>query len=119
MAKYYTTCGSLELVTTAGDARSAALWSIHQFLARHIELESVSWLDEEIIDRQDIMEAMLCLADTVFVSEIGFGRDDAGIIDTADLLTEWNQLVVAVTRLQERITDDDRTGTGSRGQIVP
>lgn len=100
MAKFYTTCGSFEFLTTAEDPRSAALWSIHQFLANRIELESVGWDDPETIDRQDIMEAMLCLDDTVFVSEVGFGRDDAAIIDTADLLTEWNQLVIAITRLE-------------------
>lgn len=103
MAKYYTTCGSFEFLTTATDARSAALWSIHQLLARHIDLATVSWADPETIDRQDVMEAMLCLDDTVFVSEVGFGRDDAAIIDTADLLSEWNQLAIAVQRLQDSI----------------
>ena len=105
MAKYYTTCGSFEFLTDATDPRSAALWSIHQFLANRIELDSVAWEDPDTIDRQDIMEAMFCLEDTVFVSEVGFGRDDAAIIDTADLLTEWNQLVIAVTRLQSALCD--------------
>jgi hypothetical protein len=100
MAKFYTTCGSFEFLTTAEDARSAALWSIHQFLANRIELSSVEWTDPETIDRQDIMEAMIELGDTVFVSEIGFGYSDAAIIDTADLLTEWNQLVIAICRLE-------------------
>ena len=77
-----------------------ALWAVHQFLGKRIDLSSVEWTRPETIDREDIVEAMLCLADTVFVSEIGFGRDDAGMIDTADLLTEWNQLVVAVQRLE-------------------
>ena len=103
MAKFYTTCGRFEFLTTAEDARSAALWSIHQFLANHIELNSIEWTDPETIDRQDVMEAMMALSDTVFVSEIGFGRDDAAILDTADLLTEWNQLVIAIQRLESMI----------------
>ena len=103
MAKYYITCGSFEYLTTAEDARSAALWAIHQFLGGRIEMSSVNWSDPEMIDRQDLMEAMICLDDTVFVSEIGFGRDDAGFIDTADLLTEWNQLAIAVQRLESLI----------------
>ncbi len=105
MPKYYTTCGSLEFLTTAHDPRSAALWSIHQFLARHIELESVAWEDPETIDRQDLIEAMLELDDTVVVSEVGFGRDDAAILDTPDLLAEWNQLVIAVSRLESLPTN--------------
>jgi len=103
MAKYYTTCGNFEFLTTAQDPRSAALWSIHQFLANRIELSTVAWSDPETIDRQDIMEAMIELSDTVFVSEIGFGRGDAAIIDSADLLTEWNQLVIALQRLESLI----------------
>ena len=99
MAKYYTTCGTFEFLTTSEDARSAALWSIHQFLASRIELDSVAWTEPETIDRQDIMEAMMCLDDTVFVSEIGFGRADAAIFDTADLLCEWNHLVIAIQRI--------------------
>lgn len=103
MAKYYTTCGTFEFLTTADDPRSAALWSIHQFLANHIELSTVEWSDPETIDRQDIMEAMIALDEIVFVSEIGFGRNDAATIDTADLLTEWNQLVIAIQRLEALI----------------
>ena len=103
MAKYYTTCGSLEFLTTAEDPRSAALWSAHQFLCSKIELESIAWDDPETIDREDLMEAMLCLSDTMFVSEIGFGRGDAAIIDTADLLTEWNQFVIAMMRLESTL----------------
>ena len=103
MAKYYITCGSFEYLTSAEDARSAALWAVHQFLSNRVELSSVNWSDPEMIDRQDLMEAMICLDDTVFISEAGFGRDDAGIIDTADLLTEWNQLAIAVQRLESLI----------------
>ena len=63
----------------------------------------MEWSDPETTDRQDIMEAMIALDDTVFVSEIGFGRSDAAVFDTADLLTEWNQLVIAVQRLESLI----------------
>lgn len=106
MAKYYITCGTFEFLTTAEDPHSAALWAIHQFLANRIELETVQWNEPGNIDRQDLMEAMLDLEDTVFVSEIGFGRDDVGLVDTADLLTEWNQLAIAIQRLSSiELTD--------------
>jgi len=105
MAKYYTTCGNLEFLTTADDPRSAALWSVHQFLASQIDLDSIAWDDPETIDRQDVMEVMVSLADSIFVSEIGFGRDDAAIFDAADILTEWNQLVVAISRIESAVCE--------------
>ena len=85
MAKFYITCGNFEFLTTAEDARSAALWSVHQFLSNRIELESVEWTDPETIDRDDIIEAMLELRDEILISEVGFHRDDIGRIDTADI----------------------------------
>ena len=103
MDKFYITCGSFEFVSTARDARSAALWSIHQFLSKRIELGSVEWTDPETIDRDDIIEAMLELHEEILVSEVGFQRDDIGRLDTADILTEWNQLVIAIQRLEALI----------------
>jgi len=105
MAKYYTTCGNLEFLTTADDPRSAALWSVHQFLASQIDLDSIAWDDPETIDRQDVMEAMVRLSDSIFISEIGFGRDEVATFDTADVLTEWNQLVIAISRIESRVCE--------------
>lgn len=105
MSKYYTTCGNLEFLTSADDPRSAALWSVHQFMASQIELDSIDWDDPETIDRQDVMDAMTALSDTIFISEIGFGRADVAIFDAADVLTEWNQLVVAISRIGSAVCE--------------
>ena len=101
MAKFYVTCGSFTFLTSANDARSAAVWAIHRFLAERVDLDSIDWTDPETVDRTDLMDAMLELGETVRISEIGFERTDAGELDAADVLTEWNYLVVAVSRLEE------------------
>ena len=99
MAKYYVTSGYCQFVTTATDPRGAALWAVHQFLDKRIGLDAVDWNAEATIDRDEVVECMLRLADTIAVSEIGFCRDDAAVLDTVDVLTEWNQLVLAIQRM--------------------
>lgn len=103
MAKYYVSCGACRYVTTACESQSAALWSIHQFIASRVDLDSIDWKDARTIDREDFVEAMLELDDVVRVSEIGFSGDEAGSFDTAEILTEWNALVIVVDRLHRRL----------------
>lgn len=107
MSKFYIQCGAFEFLTGGDDARSAALWAIHRYLGDRVELDSINWNDPATIDRLDMVRAMLDLGDEIVVSEIGFGRDDAGRLDTADILTEWNQLIVAVLRLESSLADWD------------
>jgi hypothetical protein len=106
MPKYYLQCGSFDFLTTADDARSAALWAIHCYVSDRVALDSIDWTDSNTIDRQDLIVALLELGDEMVVSEIGCGRDDAGQLETADILNEWNQLVVAVSRLEAAINND-------------
>ena len=40
------------------------------------------------------------LGETISASERGFGRADADEFDTFDLVTEWNQLMLALERLE-------------------
>ena len=100
MPKYYITCGSYEFLTAGPDASSAALWTLHQYLDNRIDLDSVDWSDPTSIDRQDLVCAMVELDEQLLVSEQGFGLADAGYFDTAELLTEWNQLILALRKLE-------------------
>ncbi len=100
MDKFYITCGEFTFLTTATDERSAALWAVHHFLSTRVDLGTIEWSDPETIDRDDLIEAMLSLDEQVCVSEIGFGRADAATFDAADILTEWNQLAIAIQRLE-------------------
>ena len=103
MAKYYVTCGSFRYLTTAADAGGAALWAVHQFLHSQTTMHDVDWSSPDTIDRDDVIEAMLRLAGTISVSEIGFGRAEVAQLDTVDVLNEWNQLVLAISRLESLV----------------
>jgi hypothetical protein len=37
------------------------------------------------------------------ISEQGFGREDAEAFDTVEVFVEWNQLLMAVTKLERRL----------------
>jgi hypothetical protein len=114
MAKYYVQCGLSRQLIQAEDARGAALWAVHQIIEQAIDLDSIDWLDEDQINNLDLIRVMLALDDQVLVSEIGFGRCESGAFETPDIMTEWNQLIVAVSRLQMRLlqTEADSPNTG-------
>jgi len=40
---------------------------------------------------------------TIRISEQGFGRPDADTLDTVEVFVEWNQLLMAMTRLERRL----------------
>jgi hypothetical protein len=43
------------------------------------------------------------LGETIRISEQGLGRKDAERFDTAEIFVEWNQLMMAVSKLQRRL----------------
>ena len=97
--KFYVLSGDCRQVVQARDADAAALWAVHLFLEENANLDQVDWFDESEIDRPDLIQALLRLGEAVCVSEIGFGRAEAGWFDTADVMTQWQQLVMAVNRM--------------------
>lgn len=101
MAKFYVQSGLISHIVTANDAYSAALWTMHLAMEDVVPVDEVDWLDGNDIPEDGLMK----LGTTVSVSEIGFGRDECGVFDTADTLAEWNQLVIAVARLEARLAE--------------
>ncbi len=104
MAKFYVQCGLSRQLIQAEDADGAALWAVHQIIEQAIDLDSIDWMDEDEINNMDLIRVMLALDPQVLVSEIGFGRSEAGAFETPEIMTEWNQLIVAVSRLQMRLS---------------
>lgn len=105
MAKFYVQSGLCSEIVTANDAYSAALWAMHLVMEDVVPVDQVDWLDECDVPESGFEDGLLKLGQTVAVSEIGFGRDEAGRYDTADTLAEWNQLIIALTRLEARIQE--------------
>lgn len=94
MPKLYVQSGSLKVVTQARDNRCAALWAAHHTLS-----QSLPFLCEEPADYAQLAD-LTQLGDTIRVSQRGFDRADATLFETLDIVTEWNQLLVALDRLQ-------------------
>jgi hypothetical protein len=94
MAKFYVQSGGLKLVLQARDSRCAAIWAAHRTLSR-----SLPFLCDEpegYLELADLTQ----LGPTIRVSQRGFDRDDAREYETLDIVGEWNQLLVALDRLQ-------------------
>ena len=103
MAKYYVESGTVQMVTEADDARGAALWAVHQCMEQVLPVcpddpQSPEQKAERIGQR-----GCGVLGQTICVSEQGFGRDDAPAYDTAEVFTEWNQLMMAISKLQQQV----------------
>ena len=97
MPKFYVQSGNVELVTTAIHCRGAAIWGVHRTLSH-----SLPFLCDETTDYL-ALDGLTRLGDTIRVSEQGFDREDASEFDTLEIVSEWNQLLVAIDRLHERL----------------
>src|SRR5262245_31418966 len=97
MPKFYVQSGNVEMVLYAHDSRCAAIWAVHRTLSQSLPI-----LCEEASDYAAAADFSR-LGEAIAVSERGFDREDAACYDTLDILAEWNQLLVALDRLQERM----------------
>jgi hypothetical protein len=102
MPKYYVQSGTLHVITTASDPRAAAIWAVHRALAP--TLPFLSERSESGLDPQ-IRAAPVYLDNSVLVSEQGFDRPDSERFPTLAVLAEWNQLLVAIDRIEQRLAE--------------
>jgi hypothetical protein len=106
MPKFYVQSGLVAQVVSANDAFSAALWAMHLVMEDVVPIDEVDWLDEADQPEHGFADGLLKLGDQIAVSEVGFGRDEAGRYDTADTLAQWNELVIAMAALEVRLSKD-------------
>jgi hypothetical protein len=93
MPKFYVQSGGLKMVMQARDPRCAAIWAAHRTLS-----QSLPFLCEEPADYAQLAD-LTQLGETICVSQRGFDRDDASVFETLDVVSEWNQLLVALDRI--------------------
>ena len=100
MAKYYIESGTMKAVVSADDSHKAALWAVHRAMQQVVPM-----YDDQNVTASDkcemaTSEGMMVLDQKISISEVGFDRSDAHVINTYDVVSEWNQLMVALSRLE-------------------
>src|SRR6185295_18501337 len=93
MPKFYVQSGGLKMVLQARDSRCAAIWAAHRMLS-----QSLPFLCEEPANYAQLAD-LTQLGETICVNQRGFDRDDAAVFETLDVVSEWNQLLVALDRI--------------------
>ena len=103
MAKYYVESGTVKMVAEADDARGAALWTLHRCMEQVLPVCPDDPLMPE--DKAERIGERGCwvLGEAISTCEQGFGREDVEQHDTAEVFAEWNQLMMAVSNLQQRL----------------
>lgn len=101
MAKYYVESGTVRLIVDAADARRAALWAVHRTL-EHILPQEEEELDVDNLPTCQPVGAMV-LGDAIRMSERGFGNTEATRFETLDIVSEWSQLMLAISRMEDEL----------------
>jgi hypothetical protein len=85
MPKFYVESGSARCVIDASNAQGAAIRAFQWSCDSRDSVLAPEWLDETAVSEADGWE----LGEEVRVSEQGFGRHDAVLFDTLDLVPLW------------------------------
>ncbi len=126
MPKYYIQSGQVSFVVAASDVEGAALWAMHQTIEKMVAAyeseyddlqrskEAFGFEADELIDAEPMidpednwLESMLNglaqFDETIYCSQIGFGRDDQGVLETEEVFRHWRQLMQAADYLFDRL----------------
>ncbi len=101
MAKFYVQSGTVRTVISADDAEKAALWLVHKSLQQVVPVYDDIELSPSEKSDVALVQGMMVLGNSIAINEIGFDRDDSIHLDTFELLVQWHQLMVALSRLEE------------------
>ncbi len=103
MAKFYVQSGTMRKVVQAESRRKAALWAVHEALQQILPMEDVGTDSPESKSVAVSSQGVAVLAAKVSVSERGFEGSDATSLPTLEVVTEWNQMVTTLDRLQQML----------------
>jgi hypothetical protein len=127
MAKYYVQSGNVSFVISACDVEGAALWAMHRIMDEkicdyedqlldgqsefrqptesfHIPIsEKAMENSPQAIPYEAMLEGLAQFEESIVVSQRGFGRDDAGELETEEIFHQWRQLMLAVDRLHDHL----------------
>lgn len=96
MAKFYVESGSVRAVVDSVDLERAALWVVNLVMGDVLPLD-VSEDEGEFEEPKELNAHYL--GETIRISERGFERDDAWIVDTLESFRHWYDLFHAVSTM--------------------
>ncbi len=100
MAKFYIQSGTMRATLAAEDTRRAALWAVNHAMQQIVPAFDDPDLTPQQKSDNAMVEGMLVLGGKIRLSEQGYDRDDAVELNTFEVVTEWNQLMIALDRLE-------------------
>lgn len=103
MAKFYVQSGTLRSVVQAESSRKAALWAVHQAMQQVLPMEDQVNESPEAKSQHVSRRGVKVLSAKLTVSERGFDREEAISMPTLEVVTEWNQLVMTLDRLERML----------------
>lgn len=101
MDKYYIESGTLRCIVSAQSARRAAVWAVHRAMAQIMPLDQASMFCPQEQGRRLDQQATMVLGESITVSQRGYRGSDAVSLKTFEVVTQWNELLNALDRLEE------------------
>ena len=103
MSKYDVQSGTMRTVVQAETTRKAALWAVHQAMQQVLPMEGDATDSSDLRTDTNGQGGVAVLSQRVCISERGFDRDDSTSLPTMDVVTEWNDMVVTLDRLEKML----------------
>ena len=89
----------------AADANAAALWLINTVIETFYPQQMETGID---LDPFEILgDGLMLLGEKVVVEQTGFDQQNPRSFDTIELLMEWNELLLAVSRMENLLVAKD------------
>ena len=102
MSRYVVQSGEMRMTVRADDARKAALWAVHQSLRQVLPLESEGEAAGALSAEQRRRAAGPPVALGRRIRVLRCDGQESHCLETYDVVLEWNQLMVALSRLERR-----------------
>lgn len=100
MGKYYVESGTLRCVVSAENPRRAALWAVHRAMQQIMPIDEAVPVAPEDKQERSKSHGVMVLSSSIRTSQRGYGSSDCETLPTFEVVTEWNQLVNTLDRLE-------------------
>jgi hypothetical protein len=103
MAKYYVQSGTMRTVVQAESSRKAAIWAVHEAMQQVLPMGDDSPESPAAKSERIRSDRVAVLSGKVTISQRGFSSEAATTIPTLEVVSEWNQMVTTLDRLERML----------------